>query len=208
MSVDSVPTQKEVASAFLVKLVDREHQEEIVYYNPDGQALSIDMRSVIRTLNRLGQVASVNSSTAPALMAALNKAWLDLGDLVTVVRHRLVQAQDWLRQERSRILIDEVPGLIKEKQLANSKDVRDALIEQHAGYQRHRETVHELEAVLQWLVDRRDAVKNAWNAVRAILGDRGGVPLSGRSPYTSGGDTGATRISPHDQSPWGPTKLD
>ena len=208
MSVVSVPSANETANTFLVKLVDRDSQEEIVYYNPDGESLTIDLRSVIRTLNRLGEVAFVNVSTAPALMAALNKAWLDLGDLVTVTRHRLAQAQDWLKTERSRILIDEVPELLKERQLSNSKDNRDALIERHAGYQRHRETVHELEAILTWLIDRRDAVKNAWNAVRAILGDRGGVPLSGRSPYTSGGTTGATRISPHDQSPWGETRLD
>lgn len=204
----SVPSARDVANTFLVKLVDRDQQEQIVYFNPQGEMLAIDLRSVMRTLNRLGEVASVNASTAPALMAALNKAWLDLSDLVTVARHRLVQAQDWLRQERSRILIDEVPTLLKDGQLSNSKDNRDALIERHEGYQRHRETVHQLEAVVTWLIDRRDAIKNAWNAVRAILGDRGGVPLSGRTPYTSGGSTGATRISPHDQSPWGETRLD
>jgi len=201
MTVVSVPTAKEVADTFLVKLVDREHQEEVIYFNPDGESLTIDLRSVTRTLNRLGEVAFVNVGTAPALMTALNKTWLDLSDLVTVT-------QDWLKQERSRILIDEVPTLLKDRDLSNSKDNRDALIERHEGYQRHRETVHQLEAVLTWLIDRRDSVKNAWNAIRAILGDRGGVPLSGRSPYTSGGSTGATRISPHDQSPWGETRLD
>lgn len=206
--MNNVPSARDIASQFLVKLVSVTDREEIRYFDPEGNELSLDLRSFMRTLNRLGEVASVNASKAPELMAALNKAWLDIGELVVVIRHRLIEAKGWLKEERSRILIDVVPSQLKEKGLTNSKDNRDALIALNARYQAHEETLHQIEAILQWAIDKREGVKNAWSSVRAILGDRAGIPLSGRSPYGSGGETGATRISPNTDSPWGESNLE
>lgn len=199
---------RSTTNEFLVSLVTAQDEEKIVYYDQVGRALNIDLRSIVRTLLRLGEVAIVNVSTAPELMSTLNKTHLDLGELAGVVRHHLDNAKDWLREERSRILIDEVPALLAEKKLSNSKDNRDALIELAETCQKGKETVNQLTAVLQWLLDKREGVKNAWSSVRAILGDRTGIPLSGRSPYTSGGTNGPTRFAPNTDSPWGETRLD
>lgn len=199
---------KDAANRFLVQLVTDTDREKIVYFDPDGMELSLDLRSIMGTLNRLHEVAIVNAGTAPELMSALNKTWLDLGELVVVIRHRLMEAKNRLKEERSRILIDEVPRLLQEKKLTNSKDNRDALIDLNESYQSHQETVHQIEAILQWAIDKRDGVRNAWSSVRAILGDKSGIPLSGKSPYMSGGQNGATRVAPNSDDPWGISNLD
>lgn len=197
--MNNIPSEQ-----FLVSLADV--QEKISYFDPDGREVSLNLYSISKTLRRLGDVAVVNVSTAPELMAALNKAHLDLNELIVVAKHRLTQTQNAALEARSRIIIDEIPGILAQRKLKDCKENRDALLVLHESWRGWQESISEIETVVQYLRDKAKGVENAWNTVRSILNDKSGRPLAGRTPYTSGGTTGATRISPIDEPIPAPTE--
>ena len=161
-------------------------EERSISYLDRGETITIDLAKIAKMMNRLGEVAGVNQRTAPELLSTLNETHLDLGKLVTMLAYRIQLAKSRLRREKARILVDVVPGILKERQLPSSADLRAALVDTAEGVVEAQDTVDQLEAILALMKCKREAAEWAFTAIKRLLGEgqlRGG--LTGYAPSLS-----------------------
>ncbi len=136
----------------------------------DGE-INLPIASVLRAEARQAEVALVNKLTAPELLTAMNRAWLDVSQMAIAVTSHLNAAQKRVDKRKAIILLDEVPKLMEQKGIAKAnEDVRQAALTLDEEYQLLVDRTQRIEAVLELLKLKARAFENAFTSVKRILG--------------------------------------
>lgn len=129
--------------------------------------------------SRIQEIATVNSHKAPELLSMFNRAWLDAGDHLGVLDLCLYEAEKTARQVRSKILLDKVPEILREKGISSarspggSEDQRTAILDSDPEYTEACDRVQQVKSLIQLVSDNRDGLEKAYSSVKKILGDGG-----------------------------------
>lgn len=166
---------------------------EIVCPTGGVSPVIIDLAALAKLEARIAEVAIVTPGKAPELLAAYNQAFLDINDLIAPLRANLIEAKTLASSTRSRIILDEVPRILKEKGLwsarmpAGSEDLRNAVLDGCQEYTEARDKCLQIECVIKFLEDKREAFVNAYTSVKKIMGED--TYPTRTSSATSGGGT-------------------
>ena len=145
----------------------------IVFCQPiDGQTLEIDMSKVAKAEARIQEIQCLTAAKAPELLSFFNEVWADLDKLVNALVYQCNVAKDNSKKVRSRILLDEVPAIIKAKDLPSSKDIRDAIIDGHDDMQKADEMLHQVTCILELVKGKQKAIEMAYSSVKKCIGDQ------------------------------------
>jgi hypothetical protein len=148
--------------------------------------ITIHLDKLAKNEIRVAEVAIVNSSTAPELLAFFNQSWSEVNDLLSVVRYQKRMAETRLKNIKNQKLLDEVPGIIKERKLSSSKDIRDAILESYPECQELQEKIHQFECVVSILETKSEKFVNAFTSVKKLYGSGNSLPIR----FVPSGDSG------------------
>lgn len=165
----------------------------------DGNPMEINLEGIAKAEARIADIQCVTPTKAPELLAAFTIAWRDLDQLVTLLNYQHVIAQAKLKEVRARILVDEVPDILKKKGLPSSKDVRDAVIDQDPKVQELVERVQQIFCILELIKGKKEAIGMAFSSVKRIVGEGAYNMLRNLKNPNLSGDTGTDEVG--EQSP-------
>lgn len=172
----------------------------IVCPSVDGQAVVLDMAQVYAIEARVQEVAFVNHTKAPELLARFNEAWLYVQKHMTTLKYELLRAERAANKIKSVILLDKIPvilkakGLVSPKSPAGSEDLRNAILDQDEEYQEALDQTQKLKCVIELLKGKMDGFEMAFTSVKKILGESefmgprnpgcgtGNAPVGGQNP--------------------------
>lgn len=143
----------------------------------------INMQSIVEAEQRLFEVQHVTPATAAEQLAFWAEAKRRAHDLMVMASHQKAVAEREAEKIRGRVILDEVPEVLKRKGLstdrspAGSEDLRKAVLATSQEYQAALEKVDYLTAVTEWMKgkvksfesayfdtkDHRDAARNPGN---------------------------------------------
>ena len=170
----------------------------------DGNAMIIDLEDIAKSEARIQDIQSVTPSKAPELLSTFTIAWRDLDKLITILTYQHVVATTKLKEIRARVLIDEVPAILKEKGLPSSKDVRDAIVDQYPEVQAAAETTQQIHCILELIKGKKEAIGMAFSSVKRIVGEGAYNMLRNTHNSNLSGDSGTAEpgeSSPEEKSP-------
>ena len=172
----------------------------------DGRPMEINLEEIAKAEARIQEIQTVTPTKAGELLAAFTVAWRDLDKLVVLLTYQHVVATNRLKEVRARILVDAVPGILKEKGLPSSKDVRDAIVDRDPEAQEAAETVHQIHCILELIKGKREAIGMAFSSVKRIVGEGAYNMLRNTDNPRLKGDSGSRTIeeSPPEASPTTP----
>lgn len=133
---------------------------------------TIQLDSIFQAEARAEEIQAVTPQKAPELLVTFNKAYLDLTEMVAKLKYEQARAEDEMNKVRARILVDEMPSLLKAKGLANSADTRQALIDLDTNYQVAKDRVDMIEATVEYLKGKVKFMENAYTSVKKIIGEQ------------------------------------
>lgn len=170
----------------------------------DGNTMIIDLDDIAKAEARIQDIQCVTPSKAPELLSAFTIAWRDLDKLVVILSYQHVVATNKLKAARSRVLIDEVPAILKDKGLPSSKDVRDAIVDRHQEVQDAAETVQQIHCILELIKGKKESIGMAYSSVKRIVGEGAYNMLRNTKNPNLSGDSGTAEPgekSPEEKSP-------
>jgi hypothetical protein len=156
----------------------------VVVPTVSGEPLIIDMARVVEASGRIDEIARINPATGQALMAYFLKAWQDVHDIVVEVAEQKVKAKDALGRAEANALLG-ADEAIKLRGGKPSADLRQAVVAIDKDVESAQDTLHQIEAALSWVQERKDQIIGAWRSARTICGDTRAIPpprLSGDGP--------------------------
>ena len=160
----------------------------------DGRSMEIDIEEISKAEARVQDIQCVTPSKAPELLAAFTMAWRDLDRLVVILSYQHVVAVNRLKEERSRVLVDEIPQIIKEKGLPSSKDIRDAVLDRHPDVLAANEVVQQIHCILELIKGKKEAIGMAYSSVKRIVGEGAYNMLRNTNNPNLSGDSGTRQI--------------
>jgi hydrogenase maturation factor HypE len=92
--------------------------------------------------------------------------------MVAHLRYEQARATDEMNKVKARILIDKAPGILKEKGLTNSVDMRNAIIDTDPEYEEAKDRADRIEATVEYLKGKLKFMENAYTAVKKIIGEQ------------------------------------
>lgn len=136
----------------------------------DNQGLmKLELRKILSAEARAEEIAVVTPQKAPELLALFNRAYLDASNFFARTKLEQARAEDELAQIRAEILIDKIPGILKEKKLSSSADVRQALIDSDPDYQDAKDRLARLDATVEYMKGKMKFLENAYSSVKKIM---------------------------------------
>lgn len=156
-------------------------EDQIVYApagKPGGQDTPINLSAWARQEARLEEVASVTPQKAPELLAAFNRAALDLDRLANTIELEYQFAVRESEKIRASILLDKVPKILAQKGLVRasnplgSDDLRQAILSQDPQLEVACDTADMLKAMGKMLRGKYDAFERAFRSVRTMVGEQ------------------------------------
>lgn len=140
---------------------------------PDGTTgvYEMDLTDAYYAASRIEDMSRVNPHTAPELMCVLVRGYDILSNFLGNLELHLRRAEGAVEKIKARLLIDEIPALVKAKELSNSKDIRDALIEGNEEYQAAQDRVNQIKAMVKLLDGKRQALNMAHSSIKRMIGD-------------------------------------
>jgi len=133
------------------------------------QPIIIDLEQILWAEKRQEEVATVNSSKAPELLATFNKQWLDLSRLVAQLTAERNKAEKELGKRRSVILLDLMTEKLALKGVSSSADNREAVILLDTEYIRLSDTLDQLSAILETMKGKMKSFENAFTSVKRLV---------------------------------------
>ena len=161
----------------------------VITYIEQGQAkMAINLAEAAKAYSRLDDVATCSLERAPELLAALGKGYREINDAVGHLEAAVRRIKYRIGRRRSLLLIggDEpaaVATILKLRGLSDTKAHQDAVLALDPQVIEMEDTCEALASVLGLLKPRKDVVRDAWSAVKAMFGQPGGP----RTPSISGG---------------------
>lgn len=144
---------------------------------PDLSPLRLDLGEINTVESRIQEVAFTNPVKAPELLAVFNKAYSDLVGIISSVEYEFQMAKKHANEVRAIILIDKVPGILKEKGLSSAKsptgseDMRQAILDMDKDYSAAQDKVIQLKCILSLLEGKQKSIDMAYTSVKKVLGD-------------------------------------
>lgn len=145
------------------------------------EPLTLDMTDIRRADARQVEVAHTNASRAPELLMTFNMAYLNVSRYLTILQFEYDTAERKLDEARAVFLIDKLPALLVEKNMARasspmgSEDIREAFLAREPEIQRYRELLDNLRAHLGLLETMKKGFENSYNSVKKLLGSGDGT---------------------------------
>jgi hypothetical protein len=142
--------------------------------NASWQRIAID--SVYQAEGRLEEVAIANLQRAPELLSTFNKAWLEASRVVTQLQYELGHLKADMAALKGEIILTKAPGklqalgLATEKNPTGSEGIRQAIVDQDPDYRALSGILTDLTYVRDLFEAKRDALENAYESVKKILG--------------------------------------
>lgn len=140
----------------------------IVPRNGDD-ALRLELSEVHLAESRMEEVAFVTPQKAPELLALFTHSYLLCNEMIAKLSYEETRAEKELSRIRSILLIDRVPGLIKEKGLTNSADIRNALVEADPEYQAAQDKVDFIHATIELMKGKMKSMEMSFSSVKKII---------------------------------------
>jgi hypothetical protein len=169
----------------------------------DLASIKYDIRDVLDAEARTAEIAVMTPQKSAELMAVFSRACFTLvrtySDLL--FQHRLAERR--FKERRAILVIDIIPGAIKDKGLTQNETTRQALMDLDPEYA-HLEIIEaQLDAARTYIQGKLRAMEGNLNAVKKILGDTSAVYNRGNPYYNTGGlDSGdIVEQSPQDFRP-------
>lgn len=163
--------------------------------------LGMNMARIYQAERRVEEIAITNEHKGPELMAFFNQAYMDATDFSNRLATELVRAQKVADTRKAKVVLDEVPRILREKGLSSEKSARvsgtvaqqEAILTQDTEYQAAVDMV-DCIAGYKDLMDRKmKTIEMAYLGVRKIIGgDRmqwTGRNISSGSPVVEDVDT-------------------
>lgn len=165
-------------------------QEEIVCPrgNSNGNPILINIKEILRLESRTDEIQSLTPQKAGELMAVFIRAWRDLHKDVMVLTKERDDAERNCNKVRGRVILDEVPRILKERGLASSRspsgseDLREAILSQDESYQEASEKLQYITCVLELLKGKMRSFQMAYEAAKNILKENGNYMLNQHNP--------------------------
>lgn len=134
-----------------------------------GTPIVISLEEILRAEQRQDEVATVNSTRAPELLAEFTKQWLNLSRLVAQVTAERNRAEKELNKRKSIILVDLMPERLAQKGLSSSADNREAIITLDDEYIKLGDTFDQISAILELLKGKLRSFDMAFTSVKRII---------------------------------------
>lgn len=158
---------------------------------PAGKAsdppVVINMTAILTSEARQEEIASVTPLKAPELLRAFNVAWRDLHDIIVKLESEHLAAERVLAKRKAVLILDVVPGILKEKTLTSNEANRDAVITLDPEFQVLQDTVDQIDTVVQYLKGKLKAFEMAFTSVKKIMGEDTYNMSNRPNPHLSGG---------------------
>lgn len=147
---------------------------------PKGDRLgTIDIKMSVIYLaeQRSDEIAIVNQHRAPELIALFARAYSIATENISIISSEVTSAKNAANKRRAVVILDVVPGYLKDKGLSNarspggSEDQRNAVLELDEEYITLRDTMQQLEAYLELMKGKQKHLEYLYMAVRKIIGD-------------------------------------
>jgi hypothetical protein len=120
---------------------------------------------------RQSEVAIVTPVKAPELLHLFNKAWIDTDKIVKGLAADVVKAEAAVARRRATILLYEAEDFLKTRNVASTKDSRDAVITLDPKFQALQDRVDQLFAAQEWLKGKMKGFENSYSSVKKIMGE-------------------------------------
>jgi len=139
----------------------------------DGREdLTVQLHSTSVAESRAPEIAAITPTKAPELLVTFNRAYLDLTQIFAKLHLERSRAEDALGKAKAVILLDKLPGILKEKGISSSVDIRQAIVDSDADYQAAKETLDIITATMEYIKGKIKFMENSYTAVKKIIGER------------------------------------
>lgn len=157
--------------------------------------IPIEIAEIRAIEDRVKEVAFVTPTKAPELLARFNEGYLFLHRQISVLEYEHVQAEREANKVRAVVLLDRVPGVLKEKGLTSSVDLRNAVLDQDEEYQDACDRANQIRCVVELLKGKMKGLEMAYSSVKKIMNDSAFNMLN-RPMSTGGVDAGEIGTAP------------
>lgn len=146
---------------------------------------------------RQREVAIVTPVKAPELLYTFNHAWLETDKIVKDLAADIVKAKARVEKRKAHILLYEVNDFLKSRDVASTKDARDAVIVLDPECEALQDRVDQLFATQEWLKGKMKSFENSYSSVKKIMGEDA-YDMSTRigNPNLSGGGSQKPFLQP------------
>lgn len=139
----------------------------INFTGPDGKGFSLPMRDIWHLESRKEEISTVNRTSAPELMRAMEDGFSKLAPMSATINSQLSKAEAMLKQREAVVLLEVVPEYEKSHGKM-SADQRKALILVDKEVQRVQEIYDQLTALNRLFRDKMDGFRMAFSAVKKV----------------------------------------
>jgi hypothetical protein len=145
---------------------------------PGLNVVTLDLTRVREAEALLPDIAMTTTAKAPYLLAVFNEAFNDLIGTIRISELEALRAKSTVNQIRSRIILDEVKDVLKNKGLskdnnpAGSEDLRRAVLEANQEYIEAMDRMNFLEVTTEFLRGKLKSMDMAYTAVKKIISDQ------------------------------------
>ena len=150
-------------------IVQRTELEVPIVPRGEKTSISINLSRVLIAEQRGEEVSAVTPHKAPELLATFNRAYLDASEIFSRLKLEQARGEDAVAKAKALVLIDKLPGLLKEKGLSSSADIREALVESDTDYQKAKERLDMINAMVEYIKGKMRFLENAYTAVKKIM---------------------------------------
>lgn len=146
----------------------------------DGSGLVIDLTVVHIAEDRIQEVAIVNQHRAPELLAVFNQAYLHIRENKNFLELESIEAHKVATKRKSVMLLDQIPDILEQKGLSNTKAHQEAVLALDPEYEKALEIAQHIDCVIALLETKMEAIVMAYNSVKKIIGQDGAMDTRNR----------------------------
>lgn len=133
-----------------------------------GSAFRIDLKPILVAEARAVEVSAVTKHKAGELLRCFNEAWRIVKQHIAVQFKNRADAEKKLNETHALILLDKVPGILKEKGISSSADTREAVISLQPEYQEALENYNYINAVVAYLETKAMFFERSFQSVKKL----------------------------------------
>jgi hypothetical protein len=146
---------------------------------PNLPPLTLAMGEIYAAEGRIHEVSFVNETTGTELAGFFNQATLIVGKYLGWIEYEILQAEKYLEEAKSDVIIDQAPEYakkLKDTGMKMSEDIRAALVVKDPIYSKRLEILNGLKALKVFLKEKHDSFKRAYYSCDAKINGPRGVP--------------------------------
>lgn len=135
----------------------------------DGKSpMTLNLSETNIAMSRINEIKNVNTATFPELLTVFISANSELSNAISSVKLELVRSEHKLGLLRSRLLIEEVPVMLVERNLKGTVDTNNSLILMNETYSGLLFSYEVLKASLDILEGKAKTLRDAQFAIKSV----------------------------------------